>query len=103
MSLRPLDGRATLRPAAKAVAGANPRAPTVERPSLMPMGPTDGRSALGAPQALARGRHAGDLGDRGQALADLLEAVVAQAAHARRHRDLRDAVGARPLDRQRAD
>ena len=46
---------------------------------------------------------AGDLGDRGAAQLDLLEPVLAQAAHAVAHRDLGDRVGGGALDRQAAD
>src|SRR6185436_11731544 len=47
-------------------------------------------SASGAPicsgaQALARSRYASDLGDRGQAAADLFQPVLAQAHHALVH------------------
>src|SRR4051812_46915301 len=48
-------------------------------------------------------RHARDLGDRRDAVAHLVEAVVAQAAPAVAHRARGDAVGRRPLDRERAD
>src|SRR3954465_1573987 len=48
-------------------------------------------------------RDARDLGDRRDAVAHLVEAVVAQAAHAVAHRDRGDAVGRRALDRERAD
>src|SRR3954462_15269656 len=48
-------------------------------------------------------RDARDLGDRRDAVAHLVEAVVTQAAHAVARRDRRDAVGRRPLDRERAD
>src|SRR4051794_34622463 len=48
-------------------------------------------------------RHPRDLGDRRDAVAHLVEAVVAQAAHAVAHRDGRDAVGRGALDRERAD
>src|SRR4051812_42250703 len=48
-------------------------------------------------------RDARNLGDRRTALLDLLEAVLAQPAHAVAHRDLRDLVGRGPRDRQIAD
>src|SRR4051812_44145468 len=49
----------------------------------------------------ARRGHAVDLGDRGAALPDLLEAVLVQAAHPLAHGDLGDAVGRGALDGQR--
>src|SRR3954447_18333377 len=63
-------------------------------PTLRP----DGRSGAGAAAHDAR-----DLGDRGAALADLLEPVVAQPAHPVAHRQPRDLVGGGALDDEAAD
>src|SRR4051794_7744892 len=51
----------------------------------------------------ARRGHAVDLGDRGAALPDLLQAVLVQAAHPLAHGDFGDAIGRRALDGERAD
>src|ERR671931_1665783 len=59
---------------------------------------TESSGRLGARRGDAR-----DLGDRGAALADLLQAVGAQPAHALLDRDVGDAVRRRALDRQRPD
>src|SRR6478735_7642812 len=56
-----------------------------------------------AARLAARGRHAVDLGDRGPALPDLLQAVVAQAAHALAHGDFGDPIRRRALDGERPD
>src|SRR3954451_9693303 len=53
--------------------------------------------------ALARACDAGDLGDRGQAAADLLEAVLAEAHHALVHGGVRDVLGRLAGDRHAAD
>src|SRR4051794_35110993 len=53
--------------------------------------------------ALAGAGDAGDLGDRGQAAADLLEAVLAQAHHALVHGGVHDRLGRLARDRQGAD
>src|SRR4029453_19519395 len=55
-----------------------------EAPTLRP----DGRLDAGSAADDAR-----DLGDRSAALADLLQPVVAQAAHPVAHRQLRDVLG----------
>src|SRR5918997_5758888 len=51
----------------------------------------------------ARSGHAGDLGDRGEAATDLLQAVLAQAHHAFVDRDPRDLVGRRAGDGEGPD
>src|SRR3954464_15871908 len=53
--------------------------------------------------ALAGAGDASDLGDRRQAAADLLQAVLAQAHHALVHRGVHDRLGRLAGDRERAD
>src|SRR6478609_2307152 len=121
MSCRRLDGRAKTDAAAKGAARFDPWGRTSESCPYRGTKPTFGAPlpftrAVSAPRhraaettasdatgPLARGGDASDLCDRRAALADLLEAVVAQAAHAAAHRDLGDPVGAGALDGQRAD
>src|SRR5437870_3466655 len=54
-----------------------------------------------APARSARADDAEYLGDRGEALARLLEPVVAQPAHALARGDITDLLGAAPLERHR--
>src|SRR6478752_628648 len=106
MSCRRLDGRAKTDAAAKGAARFDPWGRTSESCPHRGTKPTFGAAlpftrVVSAPTAsrsgdhclrrrrrLARGGDAGDLCDRRAPLADLLEAVVAQAAHAGAHRDL---------------
>src|SRR5919197_190675 len=58
---------------------------------------------LSGAQALARARDAGDLGDRGQAAADLLQPVLAQPHHSLVDRRVGDRLGGLARDGKRAD
>src|SRR3954452_16234952 len=71
---------------------------------FMPPGASASRwRGLSGAEALPRAGYSGDLGDRGQPAADLLEAVLAQAHHALVHGGVHDRLGGLASDGERAD
>src|SRR5215208_1731242 len=90
---------ATGPPAANALAGAARSSAAAQTRRFTPL------LRRGPPQRfrLPRTRDAGDLGDRGQAAANLLEPVLAQPHHALVHRRVGDGLGGLAGDGERAD